>query len=92
LIFTHQPVLIQSFVEKFELPKCGEFFTPPAAGQILIMCDQDGMFNEEHQSIFERVLANCVLTRWSRPDIQNVAHELPCCDAACNEVLCNYQW
>lgn len=72
-----QPVLIQSFVDEFELPARGDFSTPAAAGQILIRGDKKGMLNEELQYKFRKGVGKLLyLTRWSRPDIRNAVREL----------------
>jgi hypothetical protein len=79
-----QPVLIQSFVDEFELPERGDFRTPAAAGQILIRGDNEGMLDDKHQHLFRKGVGKLLyLTRWSRPDIRNAVRELTrCCGVA----------
>ena len=71
-----QPVLLQRFLDEFELPT-GNYTTPAVPGQVLQPCDENNKLNEKNQKIYRSGVGKLLhLMKWSRPDILNAVREL----------------
>ena len=72
-----QPVLLQSYTDKFNLPEGADPTTPADEGQLLVPCDPVDGVKEEEQGLFRTGVGKLLhMMRWSRPDILNSVREL----------------
>ena len=73
-----QPVLLQSFVDEFDLPERGpDPKTPATAGEVLHKTEEGQEVSaEEHASYRTGVGKLLHLAQWSRPEIGNAVREL----------------
>ena len=69
-----QPVLIQSFVDEFDLPT-EKFDTPAAAGTVLVS-GEEPLPIEQQQQYRKGVGKLLHLMRWTRPDVCNATREI----------------
>jgi hypothetical protein len=73
-----QPVILQSFVDEFELPTSGqEPNTPGEPGQSLMPCGDAEELGPEEQTKYRSGVGKLLhVMRWSRPDILNAVRDL----------------
>ena len=71
-----QPVLLQSYVDEFELPDAN-FTTPAVAGEVLCIDEKDVPVNEEKQYLYRKGVGKLLhMMKWTRPDIINSVREM----------------
>lgn len=67
-----QPVLMQSFVDEFDLLEGNAPPTPAAPGKILRATDENGWMDARMQSVFRSGMGKLLhMLKWSRPDVLN---------------------
>lgn len=72
-----QPVLLQSFTDKFGIKPSGKLKTPAEAGKILVKCEPKDVFPpKEHKKYLSGVGKLLYLMRWLQPEIMNLVCEL----------------
>jgi hypothetical protein len=72
-----QPVMIQSFEDKFNLPEGKAANTPALPGSVLTAGQERDQVAPEEQSTYRSGLGKLLyMMRWSRPEIQNAVREL----------------
>jgi len=72
-----QPVLIQSFVDEFDMDSNIKPSTPAEPGQILVKCEEKHELGTKQKKIYRSGVGKLLyLMRWSRPDISNATREL----------------
>ena len=72
-----QPVLIQSFKDKFELPVSCPPNTPAAPGDHLVKGDEGSNMGPDLQFKYRSGVGKLMhMLRWSRPEILNAVHDL----------------
>ena len=71
-----QPVLLQNFTEEFEITNANHE-TPTSAGEVMRKGEEEDLVSNENMSKYRSVGGKLLhLTKWSRPDMQNVVQEL----------------
>ena len=78
LIKFTQPVMLQSFIDEFDLPETKKQpNTPAAPGEFLVKGDETTNLDEELQAKYRSGVGKLLhMMRWSRPDILNAVREL----------------
>jgi Reverse transcriptase (RNA-dependent DNA polymerase) len=72
-----QPVLLQSFVDEFDLSKVGSAVTPAPQGEKLRVAEQGTEGDDAMQTVYRSGVGKLLhLTRWSRPDIRMAVQSL----------------
>ena len=73
-----QPVLIQSFKDKFDLPT-QMYNTPAKAGKILTKCKKSNALNDKDQMIYQAEVGKTMyLMQYSRAEIYNLVRDCAC--------------
>jgi hypothetical protein len=72
-----QPVLLQSYVDEFDLPGGEVPKTPAVPGDVLQPCEKENQVTISDQRLFRKGVGKLLhMMRWSRPDILNAVREL----------------
>jgi hypothetical protein len=72
-----QPVMIQSFVDEFELPSGVTHNTPAIPGTVLAAGEVEDQINAKQQSVYRSGVGKLLhMMRWTRPEIMNAVREL----------------
>jgi len=72
-----QPVLLQSFLDEFDIPKSGSWKTPAVPGEVLIRGDSQDIFDKSEQRIYRSGVGKMLhMCKYSRPEIINSVREL----------------
>ena len=72
-----QPVLLQSFRDEFKIPDSVHHETPASPGEVLRGGEPENYVSSDRMTKYRSGVGKLLhLTKWSRPDIQNVVREL----------------
>jgi hypothetical protein len=72
-----QPVLMQSFVDEFELPEGPAVATPAEPGSVLMKAREDEKVDAKTQTMFRSGVGKLIhMMKWSRPDVLNAVRDL----------------
>jgi len=72
-----QPVLVQSFVDEFELPEGPAPVTPAEPGSVLMKAREDEAVDAKTQSVYRSGVGKLIhMMKWSRPDVLNAVRDL----------------
>jgi len=72
-----QPVLLQSFEDKFDLPKTKPLATPAEPGKTLYSGEEEDLMDALEQTKYRSGVGKLLhLMKWSRPEVMNSVREL----------------